>query len=176
MAEILDSLTMKERMKNSPKIFQTFPFLIHNFAKIEFKRKFSYKIIQVFKRALVWFSVGGEHYFGQPDLYEYMPDTALQESRNISIPIKNKVGRFVKIQLTFEDIWILISEIQFQSSPVESKLVQPEEKEDPTLFETTTSPNIVDITEQKLDINPESTTTSSTIEHQGKFLTCKLKK
>lgn len=80
--------------------------------------------IQVFKRALVGFSLDGRDYRGQdhqPETYEYMPDLAIQESRNISIPIKNKIGRFVKIQLVFENIWILISEVTFSSEVIEDE-------------------------------------------------------
>ena len=82
--------------------------------------------------ALIWFSVGGEHYFTKPVSYEYVPDDILQDSRNVSIPIKNQVGQFVKIQLFFDDIWILVSEISFES--VETKAVL--EKEDPSKFQT----------------------------------------
>ena len=59
----------------------------------------------MFRRAVVWFSVGGEHYIGDPILYEYMPDKILEEPRNVSIRLEQKVGRYVKLQLFFTNIW-----------------------------------------------------------------------
>lgn len=69
---------------------------------------------QVFSRALIWFSVGGSRFRPDPVAFEYMPDGAIRESRNISIPIKpSQPGKFVKIQFFFDDIWMLMSEISF---------------------------------------------------------------
>ena len=69
---------------------------------------------QVFSRALIWFSVGGSRFRPDPVAFEYMPDGAIRESRNISMPIQpHQPGKFVKIQFFFDDIWMLMSEISF---------------------------------------------------------------
>lgn len=93
--------------------------------------------LQVFKRASVSFSVGGRHFLGEKVTFEYMPDKALQESRHILIGINGggRVGRFVKLNLVFEDVWMLISEITFDSIEVTQEL----EVENPEKFTMETS-------------------------------------
>ncbi len=68
--------------------------------------------IQVFKRATVR--------IGDDDLtpFEYMSDHALQQSRNVSIPVRNGAGALgssVTISLSFSNIWLLVSEVTFES-------------------------------------------------------------
>ena len=77
----------------------------------------SFIIFQVFERAIIYFSIGGEQYLGDPIIYEYMPDTMLKEPRNVSISLKQRVAQFVKIELVFSNVWISISEITFSSTP-----------------------------------------------------------
>ena len=48
-----------------------------------------------------------------------MPDTALTEPRNVSIGLKQRVARFIKMELVFSNVWISISEITFSSSLAE---------------------------------------------------------
>lgn len=48
-------------------------------------------------------------------MYEYIEDLIFENSRNVSIKLHHRVGRFVKIQLHFGARWILISEITFDS-------------------------------------------------------------
>ena len=45
-----------------------------------------------------------------------MPDKMLTEPRNISIDLKQNVGRFVKIELVFSNVWVSISEVTFSST------------------------------------------------------------
>ena len=72
--------------------------------------------IQVFKRAKIFFSEDGVNYDGQqPITFEYMADRSIQESRNVSISLKNSRGRYVKMQLTFANVWLLVSEITFST-------------------------------------------------------------
>ena len=54
---------------------------------------------------MIWFSVGGEHFINEPVVYEYMPDKILEEPRNVSIRLEQRIGRFVKIQLFFNNAW-----------------------------------------------------------------------
>lgn len=71
--------------------------------------------IQVFKKAVVYFSIGGEYYVQEPVTYVYMADTILQEPRNVSIRLNGHVGRYVKIELYFSNVWLSISEVSFDS-------------------------------------------------------------
>jgi hypothetical protein len=69
----------------------------------------------VFAKAKVLFSVGGKYYNGRPLVYTYMPDTVLENARNVSINLHGRFGRFVKVQLYFAARWIMISEVVFES-------------------------------------------------------------
>lgn len=73
------------------------------------------KDVQVFSEANVMFSIGGKHYSGDPITYTYMEDRIFEHSRNISIKLHHRIGRFVKIQLHFAARWIMISEVTFES-------------------------------------------------------------
>ena len=51
-----------------------------------------------------------------------MPDIAVQESRNVTIPLvngknTNNVGSAVRIQLFFANVWMLVSEVNLQGGP-----------------------------------------------------------
>ncbi|XP_072398814.1 discoidin domain-containing receptor 2 isoform X3 [Diabrotica undecimpunctata] len=74
------------------------------------------KEVQVFSMAKVVFSIGGKHFGrGEPITYEYIEDRIFENSRNVSIKLHHRVGRFVKLRLYFASKWILISEISFDS-------------------------------------------------------------
>lgn len=45
-----------------------------------------------------------------------MPDTMVEDARNVSIALHGEHGRFVMLQLFFADKWMLISEVTFISS------------------------------------------------------------
>lgn len=61
------------------------------------------------------FSVGGRRYKGEPITYTYIEDRIFEHSRNVSIKLHHRVGRFVKIQLFFAAKWMMISEVSFES-------------------------------------------------------------
>lgn len=61
------------------------------------------------------FSINGRHYFGDPITYTYMEDKVFESSRNVTIKLHRRVGRFVKLKLYFSNQWIMISEIIFDS-------------------------------------------------------------
>ncbi|KAI5729563.1 hypothetical protein M8J76_003930 [Diaphorina citri] len=76
----------------------------------------TYQIMpNVFSRANLSFSVGGKYFLGEPISYDYMEDRIFEYSRNITIKLHHRVGRFVKLTLGFAAKWILISEITFES-------------------------------------------------------------
>ncbi|XP_034232480.1 discoidin domain-containing receptor 2-like isoform X2 [Thrips palmi] len=74
------------------------------------------KDVQVFAEAQVLFSVGGRHFNGQPITYTTLEDRIFESSRNVSIKLHHRVGRFVKLRLHFAAKWMLVSEISFDSS------------------------------------------------------------
>lgn len=83
---------------------------VHIFCNNEFTRD-----IQVFSEAKIMFSVGGVYYYGDPISFNYMEDRIFEVSRNVSIKLHRRVGRFVKLQLHFANKWIMISEVIFDS-------------------------------------------------------------
>lgn len=70
---------------------------------------------QVFSEASIMFSVGGRYYTGDPIVYSYMEDRIFEHSRNISIKLHHRIGKFVKLKFSFASRWIMISEITFDS-------------------------------------------------------------
>jgi discoidin domain receptor family protein 2 len=66
----------------------------------------------------VHFSVGGQVYPGEPIIYRPPEDRIFENSRNISVKLHHRVGRYVKLRLSFPAPparWILISEVSFRS-------------------------------------------------------------
>ena len=73
------------------------------------------KEVRVFRKAMVFFSAGGEYYQDDPVVYHYMRDALIEYSRPVMINIPYKVGKQVKIELYFDAKWIMISEVRFES-------------------------------------------------------------
>ncbi|XP_017770325.1 PREDICTED: epithelial discoidin domain-containing receptor 1-like [Nicrophorus vespilloides] len=74
------------------------------------------KDVQVFSMAKVLFSIGGKVFTkGEPISYEYIEDKIFENSRNVSIKLHHRIGKFAKLQLYFSAKWLLISEITFDS-------------------------------------------------------------
>ncbi|RVE50711.1 hypothetical protein evm_004621 [Chilo suppressalis] len=71
--------------------------------------------VQVFSEAIISFSVGGQHYQEDAIHYTPEPDHIFESSRNVSIKLHHRIGRWVRIQLRFAARWILISEVVFDS-------------------------------------------------------------
>ena len=68
----------------------------------------------------VHFSIGGQIYPGEPIVFRPQEDRIFENSRNISLKLHHRVGRFVKLRLHFPPPparWILISEVSFRSEP-----------------------------------------------------------
>ena len=73
------------------------------------------KDVRVFKRARISFSVGGEHFLGEPIDFRYMRDALIEYARQVIIPLQHRIGKYVKLELWFDSKWMMISEIQFES-------------------------------------------------------------
>lgn len=84
--------------------------------------------IRVFSRATLEFSRdGGRSWSPAVTSFEYVPDAALQESRTVAVPIKGgRVGDAVRVGLDFGGVWILVSEVGFDSHEVAAGAVLPD--------------------------------------------------
>lgn len=71
--------------------------------------------VQVFSEATISFSIGGRHFQGEPIRYTYVEDSIFESSRNVSIKLHHRIGKWVRIELQFSARWILISEVVFDS-------------------------------------------------------------
>ncbi|XP_055636349.1 discoidin domain-containing receptor 2 isoform X1 [Toxorhynchites rutilus septentrionalis] len=76
------------------------------------------KDVQVFLHAKVFFSIGGQHFSGEPVHFSYMPDTIMENARDVTIKLHHRLGRYIQIHLYFALRWIMLSEISFISTPV----------------------------------------------------------
>ncbi|KAM3175176.1 hypothetical protein ACTXT7_009050 [Hymenolepis weldensis] len=74
--------------------------------------------IAVFREALVQFSIGGQffdHY--APSIRHVHPlNVSSTQPTWVVIPLHGRVGRFIRISLTFQSDWIILSEVVFNSS------------------------------------------------------------
>uniref|UniRef100_A0A182VTI9 Discoidin domain-containing protein n=1 Tax=Anopheles minimus TaxID=112268 RepID=A0A182VTI9_9DIPT len=79
------------------------------------------KDVQVFVHAKVFFSIGGQHFTGEPVQFSYMPDTVMENARDVTIKLHHRVGRYVQIHLYFALRWIMLSEISFTSAVCQTR-------------------------------------------------------
>ncbi|XP_065225267.1 discoidin domain-containing receptor 2-like isoform X2 [Planococcus citri] len=90
--------------------------VVRNFSAVLFFVNNAFrKDVQVFSKARILFSIGGVHYNSHPVIYTYMPDTILENARNVTIHLNHNIGRFVKVRLYFANKWIMLSEVNFES-------------------------------------------------------------
>ena len=76
--------------------------------------------VQIFAEVQIHFSIGGSVYPGEPIVHRPVEDRIFETSRNVSVKLHHRVGRFVKLRLAFPPPpakWILISEVSFRSEP-----------------------------------------------------------
>ena len=104
--------------------------------------------IQVFEKAIIQFSIGGEYYIQEPVTYIYMADTILKEPRNVSIRLDGQVGRYVKLELYFSNVWLSVSEVNFDSVPARG-IYEPEKVPSQQITTTTSSSITTEITNQE---------------------------
>ncbi|VDD74336.1 unnamed protein product [Mesocestoides corti] len=84
--------------------------------------------IAVFREALVQFSVGGRLFdrYGPPVLYEYQRNVTSSQPTWVVIPLNGRVGRFVRLILTFDSDWIILSEVAFNSTLLTANIDEEE--------------------------------------------------
>ncbi|XP_050311862.1 discoidin domain-containing receptor tyrosine kinase B-like isoform X2 [Anthonomus grandis grandis] len=71
--------------------------------------------VQLFGKAEIWFSLDGIRYQPDPVITTIEPDRTHEAARNVTIALKGKPARFIKLRLYFSDQWILLSEMSFES-------------------------------------------------------------
>ncbi|KAL3871570.1 hypothetical protein ACJMK2_039561 [Sinanodonta woodiana] len=89
------------------------------------------KDVKIFRRVLLYFSIGGMYFLKEPIQYDFMPDNLVEYARNVTISLANNVGQFIKLKLFFDDKWMMISEVIFDSAVADGKF-HPEEPPIPT--------------------------------------------
>ncbi|XP_047524285.1 discoidin domain-containing receptor 2-like isoform X1 [Pieris napi] len=103
---------------------------VHIFCNNKFMRD-----VQVFSEAIISFSIGGRHFQDEPIRYASVGDNIFENSRNVSIKLHHRIGKWVRIEMRFSARWILISEVVFDSdvaqgnyTPESSKPTQVKDK------------------------------------------------
>ncbi|KAK7504484.1 hypothetical protein BaRGS_00004350, partial [Batillaria attramentaria] len=89
---------------------------VRNFSQVKIHSNNHYsKEVRVFRRAEVFFSIGGKYYQDAPIKFNYQQDSYFENARQVQIRLYNKIGRFVRLDLYFESRWIMISEVEFDT-------------------------------------------------------------
>ena len=89
---------------------------VRNFSAISLHcNNFFSKDVRVFRTATFYYSIGGRWYTSPPTHYNYMRDELMEFGRWVRVRIPYRVGQFVKLVLTFDARWILVSEVSFES-------------------------------------------------------------
>ena len=73
------------------------------------------KEARVFCQARIYFGLDTGPWISTPIDYTYGRDPLIEYARTVSIPLRQNIGQFVKVQLFFDSKWLMISEIQFDS-------------------------------------------------------------
>ncbi|KAJ8925152.1 hypothetical protein NQ315_001337 [Exocentrus adspersus] len=87
------------------------------------------KDVQVFSHARAFFSINGHTFSPEPVHFSYMPDLVLEHSRNVTIKLHHRIGRYLKLQLYFASRWILLSEVSFDSVIVSGNFTEDVEED-----------------------------------------------
>ena len=95
----------------------TFKFdAVRNFSYVKlFCNNLFSREVRVFSNVKVFFGNDGQQYLAPPIDYEFARDEAMEYAREVTIPLRNSVGRYVKLWLFFDSRWMMVSEIQFES-------------------------------------------------------------
>ncbi|XP_037082028.1 discoidin domain-containing receptor 2-like [Pollicipes pollicipes] len=73
--------------------------------------------VKMFSRASLYFSVDGNAYTSSALTLEPPADRIFEDARRLEVRLYRQVGRYVRLELTAADQWLLISEISFDSAP-----------------------------------------------------------
>ena len=95
----------------------TFKFdAVRNFSYVKlFCNNLFSREVRVFSSVKVFFRNDGQQYLAPPIDYDFARDELMEYAREVTIPLRNSVGRYVKLWLFFDSRWMMVSEIQFES-------------------------------------------------------------
>ncbi|KAG7191216.1 hypothetical protein KM043_013191 [Ampulex compressa] len=95
----------------------TFEFdCLRNFTAIHLHmNNYFTKDVQVFSHAKVYLGLGDDQFNNEPVHFSYIPDTVLEQAREVTIKLHSRAGKFLKLQLYFAARWIMLSEVSFES-------------------------------------------------------------
>lgn len=94
------------------------------------------KDVQVFSTAKIWFSIGGKYYTKEPIHFSYVPDIYFEKARNVTIYLHHRIGKYVKVELSFASHWLLISEVSFSSVIAQGNFTEEEPPAAPPIVST----------------------------------------
>ncbi|XP_074028100.1 discoidin domain-containing receptor 2 isoform X2 [Leptinotarsa decemlineata] len=127
--------------------------------------------VQVFAEAEVWLSLDGDRYQPKSIRAIIPPDRMRESARNITIRLRGRLARFVKLRLSFADKWMLISEIAFDSVGLTNNLTEDDLQKYyllPETIATTTAPGIPsETTHARKEVTPATSPTNSTQAYIG---------
>lgn len=75
------------------------------------------KGVQVFSHAKVYLSVFDSQRL-EPVVFSYVADQLMEHSRDVTIKLHQRLGRFLRLHLYFAASWLLLSEVSFDSVAV----------------------------------------------------------
>ncbi|KAK3781338.1 hypothetical protein RRG08_018964 [Elysia crispata] len=73
------------------------------------------KDVRIFRRADIFYSVGGRHYQANPTRVDFAPDNTFEKARTVTLKMEHRIGQYLKINFYFQARWIMISELWFTS-------------------------------------------------------------
>ncbi|XP_056630665.1 discoidin domain-containing receptor 2-like [Diorhabda sublineata] len=128
--------------------------------------------VQIFSSAEVWFSLNGERYQSAGVRAIIPPDRMRETARNVTIKLRGRPARFVRIRLSFGEKWLLISEIVFDSVALTNNLTEDDLQRYylvPDILPTTTAPGVPsgESTHARKEVTPATSPTSSTQAYIG---------
>ncbi|XP_063925525.1 epithelial discoidin domain-containing receptor 1-like isoform X2 [Zophobas morio] len=122
--------------------------------------------VQVFSQAEIWFSLDGDRYQPNPIRATVPADRARESARNITVQLRGRPAKFIKLRLSFADKWILLSEISFESVSLTNNLTEDIVEKyylQPDSVSSTTSPGAPsgETTHARKEVTPATSPTSS---------------
>ncbi|XP_018576319.1 epithelial discoidin domain-containing receptor 1-like, partial [Anoplophora glabripennis] len=128
--------------------------------------------VQVFSLAEIWFSLDGERYQSNPIRTVIPADRMRESARNITIQLRGRPAKFIRLKLFFADKWILLSEVSFESVALPNNLTEDDLQRYYLLPETTVSTTAPgsssgETTHARKEVTPATSPTSSTQAYIG---------
>ncbi|XP_022686614.1 discoidin domain-containing receptor 2-like isoform X2 [Varroa jacobsoni] len=91
------------------------------------------KNVSLFSSAKFWFSIGGRWYLDEPLIFKNTHNPLPEKARNVTIRLHHKIGRFIKVHLSYRSGWIVLSEVAFSSVPAAGNFTEEDEPVVPPL-------------------------------------------